>query len=123
MTDIHDTAERFFDRYAAALLARDEKAVAAMYAVPSLILFPGRSIAVRDARETEQFFASAWSQYDGIDAVDKKVVIMAEAPGSIWADVTWFHDGQPRERMCYQLVPGGAGHQIAVLTPLTLVGE
>ena len=32
--------EKFLDRYAAALLACDAKAIAALYAVPSLILFP-----------------------------------------------------------------------------------
>jgi 3-mercaptopyruvate sulfurtransferase SseA len=113
-----DTPQEFFERYAAALLARDEKAVAAMYAVPSLIVFPGQSIVVTDARETEEFFASAWGQYDGVDTVEKNVVIMGEAPGSVWTDVTWFHDGEERERFCYQLVPGAAGYQIAVLTPM-----
>jgi 3-mercaptopyruvate sulfurtransferase SseA len=121
MTTASDTPQAFFDRYAAALLARDETAVAAMYAVPSLILFPGRSIAVTDARQTEEFFASAWEQYDGVDAVERKLVIMGEAPGSVWADVTWYHDGAERERFCYQLIPGPAGYQIAVLTPMTRV--
>jgi hypothetical protein len=121
MTTTHDTPQAFFDRYAAALLARDEKAVAAMYAVPSLIIFPGRSIAVTDARQTEEFFASAWGQYDGVDSADRKILIMGEAPASVWADVTWYHDGAARERFCYQLIPGGAGYRIAVLTPMTNV--
>jgi hypothetical protein len=43
---------------------------------------------------------------------------MAEAPGSLWADVTWSYDGQPRERFCYQLVERTDGYQIAVLTPM-----
>jgi hypothetical protein len=119
MTATTDKAHQFFERYAAALLARDEQAIARMYAVPSLILFPGRSIPVSDASQTEEFFAASWSQYDGVDAVDKQVVVMAEAPGSIWADVTWSYDGQPRERFCYQLVEGTDGYQIAVLTPMT----
>jgi hypothetical protein len=114
MTDI----EEFFDRYAAALLARDEKAVARLYAVPSLILFPGHAIPVTDASQTERFFASSWEQYAGVDAVQRKIVIMGEAPASVWADVTWSYDGEIRERFCYQLVPGPAGYQIAVLTPL-----
>lgn len=118
MTATTDKAHRFFERYAAALLARDEKAVAGMYAVPSLILFPGRSIPVSDASQTEAFFAASWDQYDGVDAVDSQIVVMAEAPGSIWADVTWSYDGQPRERFCYQLVEGPDGYQIAVLTPM-----
>jgi hypothetical protein len=119
MINTDDKPQAFFERYAAALLARDEKAVAAMYAVPSLILFPGRSIVVSEARQTEEFFASAWRQHDGVDAVEKKIVIMGEAPGSVWADVTWFHDDQERERFCYQLVPGAGGYQIAVLTAMT----
>jgi hypothetical protein len=63
MAATSNNAEEFFDRYAAALLARDEKAIAKMYAVPSLILFLGTSIPVSDARQTEEFFASSWSQY------------------------------------------------------------
>jgi hypothetical protein len=118
MTDTSDNTHQFFERYAAALLARDEKAIAAMYAVPSLILFPGNAIPVSDATQTEEFFAASWSQYDGVDAVDKQIVVMGEAPGSIWADVTWSYDGQPRERFCYQLVQGTNGYQIAVLTPM-----
>lgn len=117
MTD-NSKVEQFFERYAAALLARDEKAVARMYAVPSLILFPGQSIPVSDAKQTEEFFAASWSQYEGIDAADKQIVIMGEAPGSVWADVTWSYGGQPRERFCYQLVEGTDGYQIAVLTPM-----
>ncbi|MHB1133205.1 MAG: Cif family virulence factor [Chloroflexota bacterium] len=116
MADVNQEVEQFFERYASALLARDAKAIAGMYAVPSLILFPGNSIAVSDAKQTEAFFASSWGQYEGVDAVDKQIVIMGEAPGSIWADVTWSYGGQPRERFCYQLVAGTKGWQIAVLT-------
>lgn len=47
---------------------------------------------------------------------------MAEAPGSIWVDVTWSYDGQARERFCYQLVEGPDAYQIAVLTPMRLTG-
>lgn len=43
---------------------------------------------------------------------------MGEAPGSVWADVTWGYGGGPRERFCYQLIEGPDGYQIAVLTPL-----
>jgi ketosteroid isomerase-like protein len=117
MTD-NSKVEQFFERYAAALLARDEKAVARMYAVPSLILFPGQSIPVSDAKQTEEFFATSWSQYEGIDAADRQIVIMGEAPGSVWADVTWSYGGQPRERFCYQLVEATDGYQIVVLTPM-----
>ena len=113
-----ERVERFFERYAAALLARDAKAMATMYAVPGLILFPGQPIPVSDAKQTEAFFASSWGQYEGVDAVEKRVAIMGEAPGSIWADVTWSYGGRPRERFCYQLVEGAGGHQIAVLTPM-----
>lgn len=108
----------FFENYASALLSRDEQAVARMYAVPSLILFPGTSIAVTDQRQSEQFFASAWDQYEGVNTVAKEISIMGEAPGSVWADVTWSYGGGPRERFCYQLIEGPDGYQIAVLTPL-----
>jgi len=118
MADTSDKTYEFFERYAGALLARDEKAIAGMYAVPSLILFPGRSIPVSDANQTEEFFAASWSQYDGVDAVDKQIAVMGEAPGSVWADVTWSYNGKPRERFCYQLIEGTDGYQIAVLTPM-----
>ena len=118
MTDTTDTVHGFFERYAAALLARDEKAMARMYAVPSLILFPGRSIPVSDARQTEEFFAASWAQYDGVDTVGNHIVVMGEAPGSVWADVTWSYGGKAQERFCYQLIPGPDGFQIAVLTPM-----
>src|SRR5687767_4279549 len=120
MTDAHQTAQQFFDRYAAALLARDEKTIATLYAVPALILFPGSSIPVTSAQQTEQFFASSWPQYEGVDAVEKDIVILAETEHSIWADVTWTFGRQPRERFCYQLISGDTGYQIAVLTPLPL---
>jgi len=118
MTDTAESVDRFFEEYEAALLARDEQTIARLYAVPSLILFPGRSIVVSDAGQTEQFFASSWDQYDGVDAVDRRVVVMGEGPGSVWADVTWSYGGRARERFCYQLVPGNGGYRIAVLTPL-----
>lgn len=118
MSDTTQEVNAFFDRYAAALLARDEKAVSEMYAVPSLIVFPGNVIAVTDAAQTERFFASAWAQYEGVGTVDKRVDIMAEAPASVWVDVTWSYDGRPQERFCYQLVADGTSYQIGVLTPL-----
>lgn len=118
MTEATDNVDRFFDRYAVALLARDAKAIAGMYAVPSLILFPGQSIAVTDSGQTEAFFASSWGQYEGVDSVEKRIDIMAEAPGFVWADVTWTYGGEPRERFCYQLAERAGGYQIAVLTPL-----
>jgi hypothetical protein len=112
--DVHD----FFDRYEAALLARDEQAVARLYAVPSLILFPGQAILVTDAEQTATFFASSWTQYEGVREVEKDIVIMGDAPGTTWADVTWSYPGHPPERFCYQLVAGSDGPQIAVLTPM-----
>jgi hypothetical protein len=112
--------DEFFDAYAAALLARDERAIARMYAVPALILFPGNPIAVTDADQTRAFFAASWNQYEGVDAVDKTVAVMGTAPGSVWADVTWSYAGAVRERFCYQLVERDGGWQIAVLTPMAL---
>ena len=89
-----------------------------MYAVPSLIVFPGNLIAVGDSKQTEEFFASSWDQYEGVRHVDRETTIMAEAPGSVWVDVIWSYSGQPQERFCYQLVERAHGYQIVVLTPL-----
>ncbi|GAB2677847.1 hypothetical protein [Kribbella swartbergensis] len=116
MTD----ADQFFDDYAAALLARDEKRMAKLYAVPGLILFPGQPIPVTSEEQTEQFFAASWAQYDGVDTADRTVEVMASTPASIWADVTWSYGGRPRERFCYQLVNDTEAWKIAVLTPLDL---
>jgi hypothetical protein len=88
MTDTTEQVDEFFERYLAALLARDAAAVARLYAVPGLILFPDTSIPVTDRSQTEQFFASAWQQYEGIDAASREIVIMGKAPHSVWADVT-----------------------------------
>ena len=120
MTTTAAQTEQFFQQYASALLARDATAIAGMYAVPSLILFPGHSIAVSAAEQTEQFFASSWSQYEGVTSAESRIAIMGEGPGTVWADVTWSYGGQPRERFCYQLVDGPRGRQVAVLTPLDL---
>lgn len=120
MTDTrnHPGVHAFFDRYAAALLARDEKTIADLYGTPSLILFPGQAIAVSDPGQTAAFFASSWSQYDGVTEADPHVVVLAQAPGTVWADVTWTYGGRAQERFCYQLVEGTDGYRIAVLTPM-----
>ena len=118
MTETQHRTDAFFERYQSALLARNEKAIAEMYAIPSLILFPGQSLVVTAPEQTERFFAMAWGQYDGVTAVDRAIEIMGEAPGTVWAVVTWTYDGSPRERFCYQLVEGLSGYQIAVLTPM-----
>ena len=115
-----DTVENFFARYAAALLARDEQAVADLYAVPALVLFPGTSIAVGDRGQTAAFFASSWSQYGDTAAADPTLTVMGEGPVGVWADVTWDHGHGPAERFCYQLVGGEDGYRIAVLTLLDL---
>lgn len=118
MTSRPDTVA-FFDRYQAALLNRDATRIATMYAVPGLILFPGTSVAVTNRAQTEQFFRASFGQYEGVTKVDHELIITAETPHSVWADVTWSYDGRPRERFCYQLV-GTDDPQIAVLTPLVL---
>ncbi|MDN5915877.1 MAG: hypothetical protein L0I76_12320 [Pseudonocardia sp.] len=89
-----------------------------MYGAPSLILFPGHALAVSDPEQTEAFFASAWPQYDGVTEAEPDVVVLARAPGTVWADVTWSYGGRARERFCYQLVSGADGYRIAVLTPM-----
>jgi len=114
----HSAVTEFFDGYRDALMARDERRVASMYAVPGLILFPGQPVAVADQAQTEQFFASAWGQYEGVTDTRTDVSVVAEAPGSVWTDVTWNHQGAPAERLMYQLVETDDGWKIAVLTPL-----
>jgi ketosteroid isomerase-like protein len=121
MTDTRSQVEEFFERYAAALLARDAAAVAQLYAVPGLILFPGTSIPVTDSSQTEQFFASAWQQYEGIEEASREIAVMGEAPNSVWADVTWRYGGEAGERFCYQLIATPTGYQIAVLTPMEFI--
>jgi ketosteroid isomerase-like protein len=109
----------FFERYTEALMARDERRVAALYAVPGLILFPNQSLAVSDESQTEHFFASAWGQYEGVTDTHTDLTVVAETPASVWVDVTWNHVGAPPERLMYQLVESGGTWKIAVLTPLS----
>ncbi len=111
-------AEAFFAQYATALLARDEQAIARMYAVPSLILFPGQALAVSDPQQTAEFFAANWEQYSGVVEANPEITVMGTGPATIWADVTWSYGGSAQERFCYQLVPAEHGQQIAVLTLL-----
>jgi hypothetical protein len=68
MTTAHTIAHTFFERYAAALLAREDQAIASMYSLLSLLLFPGESIWVADVRQTEGFFKQSWNQYEGVQA-------------------------------------------------------
>lgn len=116
----HDIiAREFFDAYTSALLDRDAKAIAGHYAVPALIEFPERAIAVSDPGQTEEFFAGAFGQYEGVSRAEAAVAVVAATGHSIWADVTWnHHGGAPDERNMYQLVRGGEGWKIAVLTPM-----
>lgn len=118
MTDNRTRIDEFFDRYASALLNRDAAAIAELYAIPGLILFPSNSIAVNDPQQTQEFFASSWDQYEGVDDVDHTFTVIAQAPSSTWVDLTWSYGGEPRERFCYQLVETNDGLQIAVLTPM-----
>lgn len=116
------TAERvdeFFETYRDALLARDAAAVARLYAVPALILFPGQSIPVTDASQTEAFFAASWGQYEGIEAMDSTRHIVAESAHSVWVEVTWTYNGAPREHFIYQLSDEDGEYRIAVLTPMS----
>ena len=117
MTDNEITRD-FFAAYTRALLDRDAAAIAGHYAVPALIAFPDQSIAVSDAAQTEQFFAGAFQQYEGVTTAEPLVTIVAETVHSIWADVTWIYDTVDPERNMYQLVLAGGRWRIAVLTPL-----
>ncbi|WP_166997387.1 nuclear transport factor 2 family protein [Paramicrobacterium fandaimingii] len=115
-----ETTQKFFDAYAQALLDRDAAAIAQLYAVPALILFPGQSVAVSSVEQTEQFFNSSFEQYHGISEASSDITVVAEAEHSIWADVTWTYGGGPAERFIYQLVNADGVWKIAVLTPISL---
>jgi ketosteroid isomerase-like protein len=118
MSTTIERAETFFEQYELALLARDADAIALMYSVPALIVFPGDLIPVVHTDQTRDFFASAFDQYEGIRDVDRQMSMIAETPGSLWVDVTWSFQIRPSERFCYQLVDRQGELQIAVLTPL-----
>ena len=118
--DTTQITDEFFDQYAAALLDRDERAVASLYAVPALVLFPGQAIAVGDRTQTEQFFASSGALYDGVATAEPDITILAASDDAIWADVRWSHGGTEQEHFCYQLARTGDGWQVAVLTSLPL---
>ena len=120
VTTLTDTVESFFARDAEALLARDEQAVADLYAVPALVLFPGTAIAVSDRARTAAFFASSWARYEGVDTADPMITVMGEGAVGVWADVTWDHGHGSAEGFCYRLVAGEDGYRIAVLTLLDL---
>ena len=111
-------ADDFFAEYARDLLARDAPAIAARYAVPGLILFPGQSVPVASQEQTEQFFAGAFDQYEGIRETTPDISVLVATVHSIWADVTWRHDTGATERIVYQLVDTDDGWRIAVLTPI-----
>lgn len=115
----HHVATAFVGTYRRALLTRDVEAIAAHYACPALIAFPGATVAVTDPGQTVAFFTSAVAQYDGVTVAAARVEVMGEGPGSLWLDVTWSYDGQaPPERFCYQLLETTGGWRIGVLTPL-----
>lgn len=120
MVNAHEIANDFFRTYAQALLDRDSETLARLYAVPALIAFPGQCIAVSDREQTRQFFDQAAVQYDGVTEAEPAVTVLAATAHSIWADVVWSYDGQPRERFVYQLLRDGDSDawQVGVLTPL-----
>lgn len=112
-------AEQFFNSYTRALLDRNAEAIAEHYAVPALIEFPEHPIAVSGASQTEQFFAGAFSQYEGVTTTHAAVKVVASTGHSIWVDVTWTHSpSRQEERFLYQLVRDSESWKIAVLTPL-----
>lgn len=116
---IQDTiAEKFFDDYRRALLGRDASAIAAYYAVPALIEFPDQRPGHRRP-QTEEFFAGAFGQYEGVSRADAAVKVLAQTGHNLWADVTWSYDGHaPQERNLYQLLRPAGDWKIAVLTSL-----
>ncbi|MCD1286027.1 MULTISPECIES: nuclear transport factor 2 family protein [unclassified Brevibacterium] len=121
MDENSDVVSQFFAAYAKALLDRDVEAIAAHYAVPALIEFPGQRIVVTEAAQTVDFFARALAQYVKVTEADAVFEIAAAADHSIWVEVTWdYHGAVLGERNMYQLVRIDGGWKIAVLTPLSL---
>ena len=121
MDENNEVATELFAAYARALLDRDAEAIAAHYAVPTLIEFPGQRILVTDSAQTIEFFAGAFAQYEGVTEAGPAVEVVAATEHSIWADVTWDYRGAaPGERSMYQLVRTKGGLKIAVLTPLSM---
>lgn len=120
-TSPQSTAQDFFETYASAVVARDAEAVADLYCVPSLVLFPAQPLPVADRQQVRTFFADAAAQRGEIEEASPAVEVIASAPDhSIWADVTWSYDGTERERFVYQLVRDHGSWLVAVLTPMPL---
>ncbi len=121
-TEAATVAEEFFDTYTRHLLDRDAAALADAYAVPALIEFPRQRILVTDTAQTEQFFAGAFGQYEGIRDASTTITVPAATDHSIWVVVEFEYDGPddviPGERNMYQLVRVDGGWKIGVLTPL-----
>lgn len=119
--DTKGIAESFFADYQEALLERDAATIAGFYAVPALIEFPDHPIPVSSLKQTQDFFAGAFEQYEGVTEASYQITIVAETGHSIWADVTWSYNGDvPGERNLYQLVITDTEWQIAVMTPMIL---
>lgn len=121
-TEAATVAEEFFDTYTRHLLSRDAAALADAYAVPALIELPRQRILVTDAAQTEQFFAGAFGQYEGVEDASTTITVPAATDHSIWVVVEFGYDGPddviPGERNMYQLVRVDAEWKIGVLTPL-----
>ncbi len=118
--DIDTIVTAFFERYAQALLDRDEGAISTMYAVPGLILFPGQSLVVDDPELTRRFFAANWDQYEGVTEAVPEPAVIAATDHSVWVKVDWRYGGEVREHFVYQLLKtADSAWQIAVLTPMT----
>lgn len=92
-------AGEFFETYTRALLDRDAAAIAAHYAVPSLIEFPDQRIVVFEAAQTENFFRTAFEQYEGITRADADIDVVEKTGHSVWAAVSLRHlAGSDRRR-------------------------
>ncbi|MER6514548.1 hypothetical protein ACIBK9_11990 [Nonomuraea sp. NPDC050227] len=60
-----------------------------------------------DAGQSEEFFAAARGQYDGVNDLAADITLVAETAHSAWADVTWRHDGAATQRHLHQLIDTG----------------
>ena len=53
-----------------------------------LLVLTSEKLPVTDSAQTEEFFAAAIGQYDGVTRAGPEVTVIAETGHSLWADVT-----------------------------------
>jgi ketosteroid isomerase-like protein len=115
--------EAFFAAYAAALGARDAKAIAGHWGVPALVLSDQGALAVSAAAETEAFFAASMDQYRDAASAHPTLKHLGHLGEAVVAcEIVWEHRdkfGEPigGEQGHYMLRRGEDGLRIHVYSP------